>query len=68
METAKFCGFLFLIYSVVDRTLVQSKKSFIMPYTSPEDELFSWLLEKFVKYINDWKQCVSMRPGEFSED
>ena len=72
VETAKFCG---MMNDFFDCTNVRStteyirkRNPFIKPYTSPEDERFSWLLEKFVKYINHWKQCVSTRPGEFSED
>ena len=72
VETAKFCG---MMNDFFDCTNVRSttehirkRNPFIRPYTSSEDERFSWLLEKFIKYLDDWKESVSTRPGEFSED
>jgi hypothetical protein len=72
MDTAKFCGmmnYLFDCTNVRSTTEhIMKRNPFIRSYTSSEDERFSWLLEKFIKYLDDWKESVSNRAGEFSED
>ena len=66
VETAKFCG---MMNDFFDCTNVRSttehirkRNTLIRPYTSSEDERFPWLLEKFIKYLDDWKESVLTRP------
>ena len=72
VETAKFCGMMndFFectnVWSLTEH--VRKRNRSIKPYTSSDDERFSWLLEKFIKYLDEWKQCVSSCPGVWSED
>ena len=42
------------------------RKPFLAPYTSVDDERFSWLLEKFLPYFAKWKKSIEDRPGKFS--
>ena len=46
---------------------IRKKNHFIKPYTSTDDERFSWLLDVFVKYLNDREENTLNRPGNFSQ-
>lgn len=37
------------------------------PYTSVDDQRLKWLKEDFLKYFKDWQECVTTRPGNFSQ-
>ena len=45
---------------------VAKQKPFLKPYTSVDDERFSWLLNTFLKYFENWKVSTQNRPGCFS--
>lgn len=47
---------------------VRKRNQFIKPYESPDDERFAWLVDVFLKYLDDWKQSTLDRPGNFSAD
>ena len=72
LETARFCGMMNDFFDCTNvRSLTESvrkKNQFIKPYESPDDERFAWLVDVFLKYLNDWKQSTSDRPGSFSAD
>ena len=38
------------------------------PYESINDERFTWLSGKFLKYFTDWKISIAARPGEFTDN
>ena len=70
LGTANFCGMIndfFDCANVRSRTEhIRGKNHFIKPNTSTDDERFSWLLDVFVKCLNDWKESTLNRPGNFS--
>ena len=72
LETARFCGMMNDFFDCTNvRSLTESvrkKNQFIKPYESPDDERFAWLVDVFLKYLNDWKQSTLDRPGSFSAD
>ena len=42
------------------------RKPFLAPYTSVDDERFSWLLDEFLPYFSKWKKSIEDRPGKFT--
>ena len=38
----------------------------IKPYTSPEDERLIWMKDTFLKFLEDWKQSIQGREGQFT--
>ena len=70
LETAKFC---MMINDFFDCTNVRSKTEHVSkrnhllkPYTSQDDERFSWLKDVFLEYLNDWKDSTTAREGKYS--
>ena len=47
---------------------IMKKNLFVKPYSLSDDERLSWLLNVFVKYLEDWKQNTLTRPGIFSRE
>ena len=45
---------------------VTKQKPFLKPYTSVDDERFSWLLNTFLRYFENWKVSTQNMPGCFS--
>ena len=43
-------------------------KPFLKPYGSINDERFTWLTGKFLKYFTDWKISIAARSGEFTDN
>jgi hypothetical protein len=39
---------------------------FIKPYTSQDDERFSWLKDVFLGYLDSWKDSTMARDGEYA--
>ena len=72
LGTAKFCGMMndFFDCTNVRSTTehVRKRNPFIKPYTSSDDERFSWLLDVFLKYLAAWNQSALNHPGEYSAD
>jgi len=46
--------------------VISKKKPFLAPYTSVDDERFSWLINNFLQYFSRWKQSIENRPGQFT--
>lgn len=72
LGTAMFCK---MMNRFFDCTNVRSKtehsrkrNDFLKPYTSCDDERFTWLTDVFLKYLQDWKTSTLTRPGEYSAD
>ena len=72
LETARFCGMMNDFFDCTNvRSLtefVRKKNQFIKPYESSDDERFAWLVDVFLKYLDDWKQSTLERSGNFSAD
>ena len=72
LATAEFCTMMndFFDCTNVRSTTehVRKRNHFIKPYSSTDDERFSWLLDVFLKYLGDWKQSTLDRPGDFSSE
>ena len=47
---------------------VSKRNDFIKPYTSTDDERFSWLKDVFLQYLSSWKDSTMAREGEYSND
>ena len=45
---------------------VRKRNQFIKPYESSDDERFAWLVNVFLKYLDDWKQSTLDRQGNFT--
>lgn len=70
-ETATFCE---MIDSFFDCTNVralnegkQKRKTFLDPFKSQNDFRFYWLINDFFPYLENWKESVKNRPGDFSK-
>ena len=68
--TAKFC---MMINDFFDCTNVRSKTEHVSknnhllkPYTSQDDEQFSWLKDVFLVYFSNWKDSTTAREGKYS--
>ena len=45
---------------------IHKRKPFLAPYTSVDDDRFSWLLDTFLPYFSKWKKSLADRPGNFT--
>jgi hypothetical protein len=45
---------------------VSKRNQFIKPYTSQDDERFSWLKDVFLGYLDSWKDSTMARDGEYA--
>jgi hypothetical protein len=72
LDTARFCGMMNDFFDCTNvRSLtefVRKRNQFIKPYESSDDERFAWLVNVFLKYLDDWKQSTLDRQGNFSPD
>ena len=66
LGTARYCE---MMNSFFDCTYVRSKdehsrkrSEFIEPYTSCDEERFTWLTNVFLKYLEDWRTSTLTRP------
>ena len=44
------------------------RKPFLAPYVSVSDDRFVFLKDVFLKYLDEWKDAVDKRPGNFSKE
>ncbi len=62
LETARFCGTMNDFFDCTNvRSLtefVRKRNQFIKPYESSDDKRFAWLVNVFLKYLDDWKQST----------
>ncbi|KAK3924128.1 DNA transposase [Frankliniella fusca] len=42
--------------------------SLLLPYTSKYDSRFKWLLEKYLRFFQDWKNDTKQRKGNYTSD
>ena len=72
LETARFCGMMNDFFDCTNvRSLtefVRKRNQFIKPYEPPDDERFAWLVNVFLKFLDDWRQSTLDRPGNFTAD
>ena len=47
---------------------IRKRNQFIKPYTSGNDERFTWLTDVFMKYIEDWRSSTLTCQGNYSLD
>lgn len=47
---------------------LRKKKSFLAPYTSQNDGRFLWLTNDFLGFLRDWKQSITNRPGNLTQN
>ncbi len=70
--TAEFCDMMNKFFDCTNvRSLtehVRKMNSLIMPYESPEDERLTWLKDVFLNYLDNWKQSISTREGNYTPD
>lgn len=71
-ETAKFCKMLndfFDCMNVRSSSESQRKRNpLIAPYTKSDDFRFNWMMNVFLKYLDDWKSSIQTRDGNFTSD
>ena len=72
LGTAEFCRMMNDFFDCANvRSLTEHEKKrnpLIKPYTSQDDERFSWLKDVFVNYLETWKQSTMTREGNYSVD
>ena len=72
-ESAKFCIMYDKFFDCLNvrnhKEAVTKSKPFLKPYSSPDDERFTWLLDTFFKYFTDWKDSINARTdGQFTDN
>eukprot|EP00795_Rhopilema_esculentum_P017480 gene17480-9089_t len=45
----------------------RKRKPFLKPYTDINDSRFSFMKDEFLKFLNDWKEAIESRDGNYSE-
>ena len=72
LGTAEFCRMMNDFFDCTNvRSLTEHEKKrnpLIKPYTSQDDERFSWLNDVFLNYLETWKQSTVTREGDYSVD
>ena len=43
------------------------RNQYLKPYTSETDERFKWLEEDFLGYLDDWKESIEKREGNYDK-
>jgi hypothetical protein len=70
--TAQFCRMMNGFFDCTNvRSLtehVKKRNHFIKPYNSKDDDRFTWLINVFLKYLEDWRKSIDQREGNFSPD
>ena len=72
LGTSQFCR---MMNDFFDCTNVKSltehdrkRNHFNKPYSSQDDERFSWLKDVFLQYLESWRQSTMTREGNYSSD
>jgi hypothetical protein len=72
LETAKFCGLMNDFFDCTNvRSLtehVRKRNPLVKPYSTPDDERFTWLKDVFLEYLAKWRQSTLSRPGNYTPD
>lgn len=46
---------------------IRKRNEFCKPFKSVNDERFTWLKNDFLNYLQNWKESVDKRPGDYSQ-
>ena len=72
LGTAEFCKMMNDYFDCTNvRSLTEHEKKrnpFLKPYSSQDDERFSWLKDVFLNYLETWKQSTMLREGNYTAD
>ena len=72
LGTAEFCKMMNNYFDCTNvRSLTEHEKKrnpLLKPYSSQDDERFSWLKEVFLNYLETWKQSTMIREGNYTAD
>ena len=72
LGTAEFCRMMNDFFDCTNvRSLTEHEKKrnpLIKPYSSQDDERFSWLKDVFLNYLETWKQSTMVREGNYTAD
>ena len=70
-ETAKYCKMLDRFFDCLDVRNINEcelkRKESLKPYTSCDDSRLEWLINDFIKYLDDWHTEVKETPGNLSK-
>ena len=70
-ETAKFCKMLDAFFDCLNvrsyEEHVRKRKPFLRPYENQNDDRFDWLVNTFLAYLQQWKDNITARHGNFTQ-
>ena len=70
--TANFCEYMNNFFDCINvRSLKEGKfqrNIFCNPYEDVNDFRFDWLENSFLKFFEEWKQSIELRPGNFTRN
>ena len=70
-ETAKFILLMDRFFDCLNtrskKEAIYERKPDLLPYTSIDDPRFEFLESEFLGYVNEWKENVRLRPGEYTK-
>ena len=71
-KTAELCKFADKFFDCMNvrnhSESLTKRKPFLESYKNVNDKRFTWLKENFLNYLKLWKENVSKRAGDFSND
>lgn len=71
IATSKLCEMDFFFDCLNVRSTmehVRKRKPFVAPYTSVNDQRFTWLMSDFLAFLRNWKESVARRQGNYSQN
>ena len=68
--TAELCGYMDKFFDCLNVRNRKDegdhkKKDFLVAYNNLDDIRFTWLMEKFLPYLKNWKESIESREGNF---
>ena len=71
-ETARFCEMLDSFFDCLNvRSYdehIRKRKPFLKPYSDQADNRFEWLINTFLGYLQEWRDNIDARPGNFTQN
>ena len=71
-ETANYCDMMDQFFDCLNvrstKEGTYQRKPFLHPYEDQNDERFTWLIDSFLKYFEDWKVSIETRAGNFTDN
>ncbi len=71
LGTAQFCEMIDMLFDCFNvRSLKEGeyqRKDFLKPYTSVDDQRFTWLEKDFLGYLDDWRSSIDQREGDYDQ-